>query len=191
MLAAGRGDRMGGPKAMMDVGGSSWWMGQVARLKRVGVPATWVVSEEVRRAMQDGGSDVRLVIADPAAPMFTSIIRGLQSLLVQPPEGAFILPVDTPAPCAEVWQALAATASVAIPSYNGVHGHPVFLPWNWIEAHLSGQLRTGADAEGPRLDHMIAPIARIVPVSDPAITWNLNTPDDLARYLGTLGADRQ
>ena len=52
VLAAGRGRRMGGPKALMMVEGEPWWMRQRRRIAEVGIPMTWVVSPQVLDEMR-------------------------------------------------------------------------------------------------------------------------------------------
>ena len=65
MLAAGRGTRMGSPKALMSVGGRAWWREQQERLTELRIASLWVVSEQVRRAMGgESGAPADLVIAD-------------------------------------------------------------------------------------------------------------------------------
>jgi CTP:molybdopterin cytidylyltransferase MocA len=104
VLAAGRGRRMGGPKALMTVGGLPWWQTQESRLAAAGVQRLWVVSAEVERAMRSGPAVAPpLVPADPDAPMFESVRAGV-SAAGAASGGAFILPVDVPAPGRSTWQ---------------------------------------------------------------------------------------
>jgi CTP:molybdopterin cytidylyltransferase MocA len=178
---------MGVPKALMPTGAGAWWKVQAARLDGMGLGATWVVSDQVRDAIAaDSGPPARMVVASSSAPMFASVLLGLRSLLPEPPEGVFILPVDTPAPAAGVWRALAATRAVAAPHFEGRGGHPVYLPWTWVAAMLDGPAAQAPDPAALRLDELIAAEARAVPVSDAAVVRNLNTVDDLRSYLADL-----
>jgi molybdopterin-guanine dinucleotide biosynthesis protein A len=58
-------------------------------------------------------------------------------------------------------------------------GHPVFMPWHWVEEH---RLHDAAMAPTRRLDELIRPHAIRVPVDDPAVLVNINTPEDLKRW---------
>lgn len=184
VLAAGRGTRMGSPKALMEVGGRAWWMIQRERVDAIGVPATWVVSPAVEEGILSASTaPLRLVRSDPAAPMFSSLLAGIASLRTSPPGSLFVLPVDCPAPSRPVWEALAASGEVAVPVHAGARGHPVHLPWSFV-ASVIEPAAVGAEASGPaRLDLLIAPIARSVEVDDPDATTNLNTPADVQDWL--------
>ena len=176
LLAAGRGTRMGGPKALMLVGGRPWWSIQQDRLGSLS--HLWVASPDTAAQMR--GCAGRVVLGDPDAPMFSSVQAGLLEL---GPEvrGAFILPVDVPAPRRETLLALAAAAgdAVAVPVYQGKRGHPAALSGLWIDRVFDPARRE----PGQRLDRLIAPELRELAVDDPSVTVNLNTPADLTAWL--------
>lgn len=190
ILAAGRGTRMGGPKALLTVAHEPWWRTQSRRLAATGIPTTWVVSDTVRAALAPSAdAPQRLITADSAAPMFASILIGLRALAHTPPQAVFILPVDAPAPEPAVWQALADSVNdlhtpVAIPTFQGKSGHPVLLRWSWIESTLFAAAHA-ADPATLRLDTLIAPVAHHIAVTDPCVVINLNTPDDVSAYLAS------
>jgi CTP:molybdopterin cytidylyltransferase MocA len=179
VLAAGRGTRMGGPKATMSVGGRPWWMWQSERLAAAGVAAVWVVSPVVRAAMAGGKSGIQPAMVDgsPDAPMFESVRAGLEFVGASRVRGVFVLPVDVPAARMDVWAALAgAGAGAAAPSYRGVHGHPIYLDWGLVERDVA---TAGPDA---RLDEIIEGRIVYVDVDDPAVAVNLNTPEDVCAW---------
>lgn len=180
VLAAGKGSRMGGPKALMQVHDQPWWQLQSRRLAAVGITATWVVSESVRAAML--APPERLILGDPEAPMFSSILTGLQSLASSDIEGVFILPVDTPAPAPAVWTALASHDRPSIPAFHNKRGHPVHLPRIWIHQFLRS-LPADSARDSLRLDTLLAPVAQIVEVADPTVCINLNTMPDVQAFL--------
>lgn len=181
VLAAGRGTRMGGPKALMAVGKRPWWQTQEGRL--AAAARTWVVSPQV--AAQMGGCASPLVLADPEAPMFDSLRAGIDAAGRN--EGILVLPVDVPAPASSTIAALtrAAGAGVAVPVHRARRGHPVALSRGWINRVL---LPACAAGQNLRLDHLIEPDARVVPVDDPDTVVNLNTPRDVDRWLAAQGA---
>ncbi len=184
VLAAGRGTRMGSPKALMLVGGRPWWAIQHERLVAIGVPATWIVSPEVEAGIRSSGlSPGPLVRADPAAPMFASLLAGVAALRHQPPESLFVLPIDCPAPARRVWESLAAARAVAVPTHAGKRGHPVHLPWTFATSTIDPAAARATPSSPARLDTLIAPIARLIETDDPDTTTNLNTPADLQVWL--------
>ena len=189
VLAAGRGVRMGGPKALLMIDGRSWWQHQQARLAPLALPVTWVVSSLVQQAMVASSVSLpEIVTADPALPMFGSVLVGLNSLKERSPEGIYILPVDCPAPSAQVWHALGASRQASFPTHNDKRGHPIYLPWSFVTGTLF-PAASGGDPASPdlRLDHLVAPVARAVPVNDSAVATNLNTPEDVRAWLAGGG----
>ena len=177
ILAAGRGTRMGGPKALMGVEGRPWWRTQQERLR--GFPCVWVAAEDVASQMR--GCRGPIVAGDPQAPMFESIRAGLAGGLNPKVGGAFILPVDVPAPLPTTFSALAAAAGsgVAVPICQGRRGHPAALSRAWVDRVL---LPAPHDS---RLDHLIGGDAVQVPVRDASVLANLNTHADVAAWLKT------
>lgn len=195
---------MGGPKALMFVGGRRWIDVQRKRLAGIPIEVTWVVSPEVRDAIRDWSYDPRpasVVIGDSTAPMFASLLLGLGAAVAesagtghsaQKGGGAFVLPVDVPAPRALVWEALAQTREVAAPMFNGRRGHPVFLPWGRVGTLLAtGGVEEGGAGDGePRLDRLVDKEATVVSVDDRDITINLNRPADVQAWLESRTAPR-
>lgn len=181
VVAAGQGERAGGPKALIPVGGRAWYTIQQDRLARTRLSATWVVSEEVERAMAaHADAPTHRVVADPAAPMFASVIAGLRSLLPRPPGAVFVLPVDVPAPDREVFDLLRAGGSIpAMPICRKVRGHPVRLPWGFVERVI---LPAAGNADA-RLDRLIAAEVVEVPVEDPCVAMNLNGVGEFEKFI--------
>lgn len=183
VLAAGRGTRMGGPKALMTFQGHPWWRYQSDRLVSVGVRQLWVVSPEVDRVMSEHpDACCNRVVADPMQPMFESLIVGIRSLEEHPPSMIFVLPVDVPVPDRSTHIALADAGGVAIPIHRGRTGHPVMLSWPWIQDQLLPIIGDGRDRAAIRLDQMTSTFAQRVEVADASVVINLNTPCDMARW---------
>lgn len=192
VLAAGRGTRMGVPKALMPVRGEPWWRVQARRLVRAGVPALWVVSPDVDAAMRrEPVAPGRRVLADPSLPMFASVLAGWRVAAAQSPplSHVFMLPVDVPAPReAGVYGALSGAGHVAIPTFDGVRGHPVCLPWAWVAGALADQVALAADPHTLRLDELMhgGRPPTWVRVDEACVTLNINTPSDLPALERTL-----
>ncbi|MDZ4755934.1 MAG: nucleotidyltransferase family protein [Phycisphaerae bacterium] len=186
VLAAGRGLRMGGPKALMTVLGQSWWRLQAERISATEREAVWVVSPEVRAAITlHPAAPAWLTDADPTAPMFSSIVAGVNAARgFARLRWVHVLPVDVPAPHAATLNALevaADTAGVAVPAHAGKTGHPICLTMRWIEATLFPALEH-ASVESRRLDVLAAQSRTIVEVADADVVVNLNTPDAVAQW---------
>jgi CTP:molybdopterin cytidylyltransferase MocA len=186
VLAAGRGTRMGRPKALMEVGGRPWWRVQQDRLVRCGRPPVWMVGSAVRTALSERpDAPPRMIDADSASPMFMSVLAGV--LVVRSEQSwAFlhILPVDVPTPAFSTFERLESAAGdgVAVPLHEGATGHPVCLSRQWIERVLIPASVAG-QPERLRLDLLTAPDRTILEVDDADVVTNLNTPDDVARWL--------
>jgi CTP:molybdopterin cytidylyltransferase MocA len=195
ILAAGRGLRAGGPKALHRLRDEAWWKVQAGRIATIGLPTTWVISRRVQDGMvHDGGPPPGAVLADEMAPMFASVLAGARAVQSQsdesrhggspPIRGIFILPVDVPAPDKDVFDALStamanrADIAAAIPTCSGKHGHPVYLAWSFVHARLLGETH----GPGARLDNLIGQSRIEVDVADPSVLENLNTADDFDRW---------
>jgi CTP:molybdopterin cytidylyltransferase MocA len=172
------------------LGTEPWWRIQARRLQRTGLPVRWVVSEAVSKSMEP--HEATKVPGDDAAPMFASIMAGIESIdsdslhpsrAAQAVRGVFILPVDVPAPqpatflrLAEAMASAPPTKNAAIPTHSGRHGHPIYLPWRFVRQRLLGRAHTPDD----RLDRMIESSRIEVPVDDSCVVLNLNTAADFA-----------
>ena len=125
------------------------------------------------------GLDV-LALPEPGMDMFGSLRTGLARLVENPSwRVVAVLPVDHPLVRPETVTELAAVAGPAmIPSFNGKHGHPICLSRMVAESVARG------DVAGPTLrDVLHAVKALSVPVDDPGVVANCNTPDALREAL--------
>lgn len=197
ILAAGRGDRAGGPKGLLHREGRPWILSQIdlASNLKLGRIVCVVASRDLAafRAILEVPlvPRVELVVnPDPERGPFSSLQEGLKVLLTKPPGGAaespllatrtrpiFVLPVDVPAPTPQVWRELEVRlqggAQVTQPEFNGKGGHPVLLAPTLCE-----KLCALEHPEARRLDHILrelSPWERLrVAVDDPEILMNLN-----------------
>jgi CTP:molybdopterin cytidylyltransferase MocA len=187
VLAAGRGVRMGVPKALMQVGERPWWLIQHERLAAVGIEDVWIASQDVRDAMRTHAQAPRTIVGNTDAPMFASIVSGVVALAGDAPTALYILPVDVPVCSAETWEALRhAGDHPAVPTHAGQGGHPVRLPWSFVESVILPHAEDQAWIESTRLDQLLQGEAVEVPVDDSTININLNTPRELARWTAEV-----
>ncbi len=168
---------MGIPKALMRVGGRPWWQIQEERLAATGKPGVWVLSDRVLDAMGSTRPKGMIVRAPEGAPMFESVLRGLEA--IGHAGGVFIQPIDVPMASGEVLDLLAGSGVAVIPTHRGRHGHPLYLRWSFVVERVLGG---GLD----RLDAITRDGRAMVEVDDPLVVLNLNRPEDLrglADYL--------
>ncbi len=171
ILGAGRGRRMGIPKALMEVGGRPWWQVQERLLASSGRSGVWVLSERVLKAMGPAHPAGVIVRAPDDHPMFRSVLCGLEA--IGHARGVFVQPIDVPLASADVLDLLASSGDVVVPAHAGQHGHPLYLRWSFVEDRV---LSSGVD----RLDAITRGVRTTVEVDDPRVVLNLNHPDDLA-----------
>ena len=122
---------------------------------------------------------------EPERGQFSSLQCGLQGVLNHGRHAAMITLIDrTPVKsltleklCTEFGPALASEKWAVVPEYGGRHGHPFLIGREMIEVFL----RAPANANARDLQHQYQARIQYVPVDDPDITMNLNTPDDYAK----------
>lgn len=177
VLAAGKGTRADGPKALRTVNGQPWWRWQQERLRGTAIGAIWVVSPVVGESMRAHRDCPESMIgASPDAPMFASIVAGL--LGAAPFGAAYVLPVDVPAPSRATCAALAVSDHFpTIATHKGQRGHPVRLPWEWVSRTLLPRASDALWVARSRLDDLT--VQRLeIEVDDPEVIVDLDTPAD-------------
>ena len=132
VLAAGRGRRAGGPKALLRVGGATFLEHAARLLLRPGVDRVIAVLGHEAARVRAAASlpDGSMVAVNEAydGGMLGSILAGLRVAEEAGADAVLIHPVDhplvAPATIDRVVAALAGGAAVAVPSYEGRRGHP-------------------------------------------------------------------
>ncbi|MFH1262994.1 MAG: NTP transferase domain-containing protein [Pseudomonadota bacterium] len=189
VLCGGKSGRMGVPKGLVRTDGEYWIERQLALFSKISGSRVIVVLgydadryfEALPWLRQD--SPHTFVINDaPEHGPFSSIVSAGR-ILTEP--AAFLLPIDVPVPSAEVCKALTGAFSIrvqsCVPVFKKKGGHPVLLaatflkqlaqvPFGSSEARLDEQIRRLQEDQRVR-----------VPVDDPRILWNANTPAEMAR----------
>jgi CTP:molybdopterin cytidylyltransferase MocA len=180
ILAGGEGKRFGGPKAWAKLPDGRTFLEACAKTL-IDAGASPLVA-----TLPPGTGDPAIVglnaIPLPASglDMFASLKIGLEILMKSDDwQWAAVLPVDHPLAGAETVRALALAGSAAvIPSFNGKHGHPVCVARSVVEKIVGGELK------GPTLREVLRTVGAVnVPVNDPGVVSNCNTPEALRKAL--------
>ena len=120
---------------------------------------------------------------DPGRGQFSSLQVGLHEVLNRGRDAAMITLVDRPPATAAVLSKLRAAFEAAlpykwaiVPEHGGKHGHPILIGREMIEAFIKAPVTaTARDIEHQNREHI-----EYVPVDDPSVTINVNTPEEYA-----------
>jgi molybdenum cofactor cytidylyltransferase len=123
---------------------------------------------------------------DPSRGQFSSLQIGLREALNRGRDAAIVTLVDRP-PAAlttvqtlrEAFEAAEQNIWAVIPEFSGKHGHPYVAGREMIERFLREPTTSNArDVEHRYQDHI-----QYLPVSDPFVALNINTPQDYAALV--------
>ncbi len=124
-----------------------------------------------------------VVNPDPNQGQFSSLRIGLREVLNRGRDTAIITLVDRPAAnvstvlhLREEFEAAPQNVWAVVPEFSAKHGHPYIAGRELIEAFL----RARADANARDIEHRHQSHIRYVPVDDPFVVMNINTPEDYA-----------
>jgi molybdenum cofactor cytidylyltransferase len=120
---------------------------------------------------------------DPSRGQFSSLLIGLHEVLNRGRDAALITLVDRPPVATGTVELLrrafeAATPDIwaVVPEFQGQHGHPYIVGRELIEAFL----RAAPTANARDIEHANRQHILYVPVEDPHVAMNVNTPEDYA-----------
>jgi molybdenum cofactor cytidylyltransferase len=124
----------------------------------------------------------------PERGQFSSLQIGLKQVLDYGRDAAMITLVDRPPAASATLRALCAAFNSApdetwavVPEYGGKHGHPLLADRAMIEAFL----RAPATATARDIEHQNQQHIQYLPVSDPLVAVNVNTPQDYEALSGS------
>jgi molybdenum cofactor cytidylyltransferase len=183
VLAAGASSRMGRPKALLTLGAGETFVSRIAAtLAAAGLdPVIVVVRAELEPAIARAAPGARLVVNDaPERGQLSSLLRGLDAL-PQPAASALVTLVDLPLVRVTTVQAVVdgwrrTQAPLVRPVHRGRHGHPVVFGAALIAGLRSADLALGAKP----VVHAFAAAGLDVPVDDPGVLRDIDTPSDYA-----------
>lgn len=196
ILAAGRSSRMGRPKALLPLPAGDLFVCRIAAtLNQAGVDDIVVVVGADERAIVEAIARTGLAVRfarnlRESADQISSMQVGLNTVDRPGVRAVLVTLVDLPLVSAETVQQLLAVyrrtaAPIVRPVNNGRHGHPVVF-----DRGLFSELRQAA---GPRGAKDVVERHRAesvdVPVTDPGVFDDIDTPEDYERLLKNVRND--
>jgi molybdenum cofactor cytidylyltransferase len=180
VLAAGKSERMGKPKALLPFRGRTFLENILAAIANSSLAPTVVVvghhQQEIERALKLQGS---VFNPDYEMGMITSIQAGIRSLPAGI-DGAMLFLVDHPLVEAETIEALVAmfrTGLIVLPTYEGRRGHPVLFSAEVLKEILALDSTQGANIVVRKDPERIVE----VPLDTPGILVDIDTPEQFQR----------
>ena len=185
VLAAGKSERMGRPKALLEFRGRTFLEHILDVISKSSIAHTSIVVGHHRREIEDAVQGASVIFnPDYEQGMVTSLQTGIRSL---PSEsmGAFLFLVDHPLVETETIEAMMAGAApnrIVQPTFKGRRGHPVFLGADVLKEILQLPSSQGADVAVRRDPTRILEI----PVNAPGILIDVDTPEEYEKLRSTF-----
>jgi len=191
VLAAGVSHRMGEPKPLLLLDGRPVLSHVIAAVARSRVTETIVIvgaaSDRVRKEVPSNGA--RWVENPAFAEGMSSSLRAGVAALSPESDGFFVVLGDEPFVRGSTYDTLIAArertgARIVLPTYGGVRGNPVLI--DRTLAHEVDAITGDRGCRALRLRHPKETLE--VPVDDPGVVIDLDTPEDLARARRALAS---
>jgi molybdenum cofactor cytidylyltransferase len=186
ILAGGASRRMGAPKALLRFHNETFLDRMIRLFSEVSSPVIVVLghqSEQIRAGIERASEAIFAVNPDPERGMLSSLQCGLQAL---PADTAALMftPVDHPNIQMATLRKIAAQfeterAPVTVPTYNGMHGHPVCI----AQALALELLELPASAMASDVIHKYGGQTSYIAVDDPAVITDVDDPEAYAGLL--------
>jgi len=183
---------MGQDKALLAWHGETFLSSAIRMLQPVTDLVIVVAGENEENLAPVVNANAAFLVRNPAPErgQFSSLQRGLVEVLNRGRDAAIVTLADRPAPSLQTVQQLKDEFLKAedqiwavVPQYAGKHGHPIVIGREMIEAFLRAPSGSNArDVEHAHQSHIL-----YVPVTDPYVALNVDTPEDLEKlYSGSL-----
>lgn len=194
--AAGKSSRMGRPKLALPIGGRTVLERVIQNLKAGGIDRVLVVLGPHVAGLQllaeAAEADVLLLAAE-TPDMRATVEHGLgwleQTYHPRPDDAWMLVPADHPTLGVGVVRSLILArdhtpgVSIVIPTHQGRRGHPTLIGWSHVPAIQ--QLPPGRGLNEYLRQQKAVTLE--LPVDDPDILVDLDTPEDYARLAGKGG----
>ncbi len=195
LLAGGISERMGHPKGLLLDKKEYWFETQLKSIASSGGTEVYIAlgfhtaayCEKLpwlTSALQAPTTYLNLTIRaivnpNPERGSFSSLQTVLSQ--IEKPKTILFCPIDVPIPKDETLQLLLKKQqAIVIPNYKGKNGHPIVMAAAFWKSLLQ------LNPSNSRLDYLIkacpSSMIGIVPVENPEVILNLNTPEDWETY---------
>jgi molybdenum cofactor cytidylyltransferase len=187
ILAAGASQRMGYPKALLSYRNQPFISGILGAARAAGFDPVVVVlgyyADKIMQQIDLSDSAIAFNEELDAGPI-GSIRAGIRIVSGKPVAGVLVWPVDRPHVAVATVTALAdafraSHRPIVVPDHRGRRGHPVLFGRAVFDELLGAPNDLGARAV---VDKDAARVLR-VPVDDPAVLEDCNTPEDYQELL--------
>lgn len=186
VLAAGASSRMGQDKALLPWRGGTFLSAAIGALQAA-TDLVIVVAGANAGALApivNARAAFMTINPDPGQGQFSSLRAGLQDVLNRGRDAAIVTLVDRPAAGVATIEKLKDEFLAAgdqtwavVPEYAGKHGHPIVIGREMMSAFLDAP-----DSSSAReVEHSLQNHILYVPVDDPLVTANVDTPEDFAK----------
>ena len=184
ILAAGEARRMGHPKASLEhEGGKSFLQSLASTFGKAGCAVLAVVGKDAEAVRKQHPSLNTVENARWSDSLFSSVRAGVDAALEEGADIILLHPVDMPAVRATTLKSLLKTLGDSVeglrPEFEGAPGFPMLLSRATAERlrETSGETQLEGAVRALQL--------RRVPVKDPGVIVNINTPETYERLFGS------
>lgn len=192
LLSAGKSQRMGEMKALLNWAGSTLVKYQVATLIDSGAEEVIIVlghnAELIKPELKEFASVKCVINEEYELGRTTSIKAGIAAVDSNNTDSILFLNVDQPRNMKVISDLVSyhgsSRSKITVPTFNGKGGHPIIFGMQFIPDLLNITEETfGFRSVMSMHDSQI----QRVRVSDPGVLWDLNTPEQYAQALLNLG----
>jgi molybdenum cofactor cytidylyltransferase len=186
ILAGGASRRMGTPKALLKFQNETFLDRMIRLFSKIASPVIVVLghqSAQIRSGIERSANATFTVNPDPERGMLSSLQCGLQALPAET-EAVMFTPVDHPNLQPSTLEKLAdhfqaQRPPVIVPTYDGLHGHPVCI----ARALVDELLALPPSAMASDVIHKYVSQTSYIAVDDPAVTTDVDDPEAYAGLL--------
>lgn len=191
ILAAGESSRMGQPKALLPWRGGTFLSGAIRVLNAFTDLVIVVAGNNIDQIRPVVDANAAFLVANrkPERGQFSSLQIGVQEVLNRGRDAALITLVDRPPARPETVQHLKQEFLArldhdiwaAVPEFEGKHGHPYIVGRELIGRYLDAPANSNArDIHHANQERIV-----YVPVNDPFVAVNLDTPEAYAQFCAS------